>query len=158
MESSTFSPERIYDILRGYDLNKITIATLASHSALQIFDGAATEGFKTLAITTPERRPVYETHRHAMRNAEFLEVANWKELLSPTVQQELINKNTIVIPHGSMVEYVGGESFANTFGVPTFGNRRSLPWEADRSLQRKWLIEYGERMLKMFEPPDEIDS
>ena len=43
--------KRIDEILKDYDPENITIATLCSHSSLQIFNGAKKEGFKTLAFT-----------------------------------------------------------------------------------------------------------
>ena len=43
--------KKIDEILDGYDPNDITIATLCSHSSLQIFHGARKMGFKTLGIT-----------------------------------------------------------------------------------------------------------
>ena len=37
---------RIDEILDGYDLNDLTIATLCSHSSLQIFHGARKMGYQ----------------------------------------------------------------------------------------------------------------
>ena len=44
------SKEDIQEILKGYDKDDLTIATICSHSSLQIFHGARQEGFKTLGI------------------------------------------------------------------------------------------------------------
>ncbi|MDD1734846.1 MAG: DUF1246 domain-containing protein, partial [Methanothrix sp.] len=44
------SKEDIQEIIRGYDKDDLTIATICSHSSLQIFHGAREEGFKTLGI------------------------------------------------------------------------------------------------------------
>ena len=44
------SKDYIQEILRGYDKDDLTIATICSHSSLQIFHGARQEGFKTLGI------------------------------------------------------------------------------------------------------------
>ena len=44
------SKGEINDILDKYDVNNLTIATLGSHSSLNIFKGAKEEGFKTLCI------------------------------------------------------------------------------------------------------------
>ena len=38
-----------------------TIATLGSHSALQILKGAKDEGFHTLAVTTPQNESLYSS-------------------------------------------------------------------------------------------------
>ena len=44
------SKEDIQEILKGYDKDDLTIATICSHSSLQIFHGARQEGFKTVGI------------------------------------------------------------------------------------------------------------
>ncbi len=41
---------QIMRIIETYDLDKLAIATVCSHSSLQIFDGARKEGFKTIGI------------------------------------------------------------------------------------------------------------
>jgi 5-formaminoimidazole-4-carboxamide-1-(beta)-D-ribofuranosyl 5'-monophosphate synthetase len=42
--------DKILKLLEEYDRDKITIATLCSHSSMQIFNGARKEGFRTLGI------------------------------------------------------------------------------------------------------------
>src|SRR5438552_1235312 len=37
-------------LLQGYNLTKLRIGTIASHSALDLCDGANDEGFRTLAV------------------------------------------------------------------------------------------------------------
>ena len=44
------SRERIGSILEGYDKKQIKIATICSHTSLQIFHGARQEGIKTIGI------------------------------------------------------------------------------------------------------------
>ncbi len=51
---------QIDDTLSKYDKNNISIATICSHSALQIFYGAKHEGFKTLGICNPKAKKLYE--------------------------------------------------------------------------------------------------
>ena len=43
--------KEILGILGGYDKDNLAIATVCSHSSLQIFDGARKEGFKTIGIS-----------------------------------------------------------------------------------------------------------
>ncbi len=45
---------KILKILDEYDKNKLTVATLCSHSSLQIFNGAKKEGFRTLGLTVKD--------------------------------------------------------------------------------------------------------
>ncbi|MCD6477516.1 MAG: formate--phosphoribosylaminoimidazolecarboxamide ligase [Candidatus Aenigmarchaeota archaeon] len=136
----------ISEILKDYDKSEITIGTIGSHSALQILSGAKKEGFKTLNMVTKERKEVYNAYPLA-RPDYSLEVKSYKEILDKDFQLKLTEKNVVIIPHGSFVEYVGAENILNDFHVPIFGNRESLVWEADRSKQREWLE--GKAGLKM---------
>jgi 5-formaminoimidazole-4-carboxamide-1-(beta)-D-ribofuranosyl 5'-monophosphate synthetase len=112
---------------------KTTIATLGSHSALQILKGAKDEGFGTsiVAITDKihfyRRFPFIDTIISLHSYAEF-----------PKVEAQLKKQNAILIPHGSFVAYLGKEGNKN-ITVPYFGNKKVLDWEEDRTLQRKWI-------------------
>jgi len=131
--------EEISETLEKFDKRKITIATICSHSALQIFLGAKQEGFKTLGIyTTDLQKKTYEAFQFSTPD-EFLKINSWKDLVNEEFQKELLTRNVIIVPHGSFVEYVGSDNLLNKFDVPMFGNRKSLEWEADRKKQRKWL-------------------
>ena len=131
--------EEINEISKKYDKNKITIATICSHSALQIFFGAKQEGFRTLGIFTSDlQKKTYEAFQSSAPE-EFLKVDNWKGILDQKFQEELIKRNVIIVPHGSFVEYIGSDNLLDKLFVPMFGNRRSLEWEADRKKQREWL-------------------
>src|SRR6185369_10434528 len=82
--------------------NEYIIATLGSHSALQILKGAKDEGFKTLVITTPRSTEFYKTFPFI---DEFMEIPSFADF--PQIEQQLIDKNVILIPHGSFVAYLG---------------------------------------------------
>ncbi len=144
------SRENIGKIIGKYDPSKIKIATLCSHSALQIFHGAKAEGFKTVGICLRKQKPVYDAFPLG-RPDEYILVDKYSDILKSDLQNKLTGQNSIIIPHGSFVEYVGPENLENSFGVPMFGNRKTLEWERDRKKQRKWLTDSG---LKM---PEECD-
>lgn len=144
----------IEDMLASYDKKSITIATVCSHSSLQIFNGAKKEGFKTLGIAIGEKRKFYDAFPLGKPD-EFLMVDNYKEILSLT--EELREKNTIVIPHGSFVEYLGPERFMQ-LDLPTFGNRAVLMWESDRNKERQWLESAGLTMPQEIKNPENIDK
>ncbi|MHC1635977.1 MAG: formate--phosphoribosylaminoimidazolecarboxamide ligase [Candidatus Methanospirareceae archaeon] len=133
-------------ILQEYDTNNLVLATICSHSALQIFQGAKKEGFKTLGICTEGRKKFYESFPLAKPD-EFIIVDSYRDIASSEVEGELLEKNAILIPHGSFVEYVGAENIFS-LKVPFFGNREALEWEADREKERKWLEKAGIRMPK----------
>ncbi len=96
--------QQVLTLLKNYDLDNITIATVCSHSSLQIFDGARKEGFRTLGICVGKPPKFYEAFPKAKPD-EYLVVESYKDIMNKT--EELIQKNAIVIPHGSFVEYLG---------------------------------------------------
>ncbi len=143
----------IKGILANYDKNNLTIVTVCSHSSLQIFNGAKKEGFKTLGIAVGEKRKFYDAFPLG-RPDDFIIVDNYKEILSLT--DELAEKNSIIIPHGSFVEYLGPNNFIN-LKLPTFGNRNVLLWESDRNKEREWLEASNLTMPMEFKNPKDID-
>ncbi|MFH0851371.1 MAG: DUF1246 domain-containing protein, partial [Candidatus Peregrinibacteria bacterium] len=81
------------------------IATMGSHSALQILKGARDEGIKNLVICKKGQERPYVSYGVA---DEILLVNDWSEW-NETLEEELIRRNAIVIPHGSFVSYLGPE-------------------------------------------------
>ena len=144
---------KIKDILANYDKKNLTIVTVCSHSSLQIFNGAKKEGFKTLGIAVGEKKKFYDAFPLGKPD-EFIIVDNYKEILSLT--NELIQKNSIIIPHGSFVEYLGPKNFIN-LKLPTFGNRKVLLWESDRNKEREWLEGSNLTMPMEIKNPEDID-
>ncbi len=137
--------DRISDILSGY--KKFKIATICSHSSLQIFKGAREEGIKTIGIVQKDKRRLYESFPLG-RPDEFIEV----DSLGDIPLDYLVDEEAIVIPHGSFVEYVGAAF--DDFPVPVYGNRQSLMWERSRELMFKWLSKAGIKTPRILKPED----
>ena len=117
---------------------------------------AATRWFETglLEDDPEERKKIFEAFPLACPD-EFLMVRTYKDILNHT--EELKEKNAVVIPHGSFVEYLGADLFLS-FDLPTFGNRKVLSWESDRNMERKWLEGAGLTMPKEIKDPHFIES
>jgi len=147
------TPQKIAKILSGYDLDKLTIGTLGSHSALNIFKGAKEEGFKTVGICKKEDTIVYKKFPLA---DEIIVVKSFTELLDEKLQQRLRDLNVVLIPHGSFTAYLSTEQLTNDLYVPMFGNRMLLHWEASRTKQEEWLRSSGLKLPKTFKKPSEI--
>ena len=145
------SRAQISSILEDYE--DITIATVCSHSSLQIFHGARLEGFRTLGIAVGEKPKFYEAFPRAKPD-EFLVVDSYKEISDRA--DEFTKKNVVTVPHGSFVEYMGADAFAR-MPVPTFGNRQVLKWETDREKQREWVTAAGVDMPRKINRPEDID-
>ncbi len=146
--------EDISSILEEYDKEDVTVATVCSHSSMQIFDGARKEGFNTLGIAFGERPKFYDAYPKGKPD-EFMVLDDYEEIMEK--EEELREKNSIVVPHGSFVEYLGAENFRE-LKVPTFGNRKVLEWESNRNKEREWLTSAGIEMPKIIEDPEEIDQ
>jgi 5-formaminoimidazole-4-carboxamide-1-(beta)-D-ribofuranosyl 5'-monophosphate synthetase len=127
------------------------IATLGSHSALQILHGAKQEGFETIAICAAGKERPYKSFGVA---DDIISVASFKDYLA--IENELLQKNAIIVPHGSFVAYVGQDNI-HKMRVPYYGNRSILGVEGNRHKQREWLAQAGIRLPKLFSTPEEID-
>src|SRR5439155_20455270 len=135
------------------DYEDIVVATVCSHSALQIFHGARQEGFRTLGIAIGQRPRFYDAFPLAKPD-EFLIVDSYADILDHA--DDLVARQAVTVPHGSFVEYMGAEVFAK-LRIPTFGNREVLRWESDREKQREWLTSAGVPMPLKIEHPKDID-
>jgi len=131
--------------------NKYKIATLGSHSALQILKGAHDEGFKTICIAISERISLYNRFSFIDK---IIEITKYSDF--PKVEKELISQNAIIIPHGSFVAYLGVEN-NKKMKVPYYGNKRVLDWESDRKMQREWLVDAEIPVPKRFKKGEKID-
>ncbi|MEM2319174.1 MAG: formate--phosphoribosylaminoimidazolecarboxamide ligase [Candidatus Bathyarchaeia archaeon] len=146
--------EEINQLIGRYNLEKLAIGTIGSHSALNIFKGAKEEGFRTVCICREKDMIVY---RKFPLVDEFIVVKDFTELLGDKVQEPLRRLNTVIVPHGSFTAYLNTEQLIDNFYVPMFGNRQLLQWEASREKQEEWLKRAGLRLPKTFKSPDEID-
>lgn len=133
------------------------VGTICSHSALQIFHGAKTEGLPTLGICEPDRVDLYKSFPRAKPD-QLLVVDDYEEILSEQFQRKLMEKNVIIVPHGSFVEYVGAYRLLTEFEVPVFGNKYTLQWESDRASERRWLELAGITVPENYESPEEIEG
>jgi 5-formaminoimidazole-4-carboxamide-1-(beta)-D-ribofuranosyl 5'-monophosphate synthetase len=141
-------------ILGKYDQNKLSVATLGSHSSLNIFKGAKEEGFRTVAVCKEKDAIMYKKFPLA---DEIIIVKDFTELLDEELQEKLRKLNAVLIPHGSFTAYLSTEELQNSLMVPMFGNRQLLKWEADRKEQEEWLRQAGLRLPATFKSPDDID-
>lgn len=130
---------------------KYKIATLCSHSALQILKGAHDEGFETILICTPDKLALYKRFKFIDKIIEIKDHAQF-----PDIEKDLAKQNAIIIPHGSFVAYLGLEE-NKKMKVPYFGNKAVLDWESDRKLQREWMLDADIPIPKRFKKGDKID-
>ncbi|MCZ7404436.1 MAG: formate--phosphoribosylaminoimidazolecarboxamide ligase family protein [Candidatus Methanoperedens sp.] len=161
--------KEIIDVLSGYDLSEATIGVLASHSALDVCDGAVEEGFRTHAVCERGREKTYTEYFKAERKkgklirgiVDSADVYNkFNEILKPGNLKKLRDKNTIFIPNRSFTSYCGIDEIEDSFRVPMFGSRNLLRSE-ERGIERDyyWLLEKaGLPFPEKIKKPEDIDS
>ncbi len=123
------------------------IGTIASHSALNIISGARAEGFETVLLCPPERREFYSTFG---MSDSILEISSFDEIL------EMNLSDTIMIPHGSFVAYIGANRILES-NLRLFGSKELLRWEEDRQLKSNLMKAAGFQVPREFSHVDEID-
>ncbi len=133
------------------DTGKYTIATLGSHSALQILKGARDEGFKTLVVSPLDRVDFYQRFKFIDKILTVKSLSEY-EAIEQQLKQE---QDIILIPHGSFVAYLGAEN-NKKIQIPYFGNKAVLDWEQDRIMQRDWLKKAGINVPRQFDELDDV--
>lgn len=162
--------EAIVEVLETYDASKIQIAAIGSHSALDVCDGAAEEGFRTVAVCEAKREGPYARYFRAFRDAdgrlrrgmvdETITLPKFQDVLSEKVQTRLRKSNTVFIPNRSFTSYCDLEEIEDDFRVPLFGSRNLLRTE-EREEERSyyWLLEKAKLPFpEKIEDPKDIDG
>lgn len=147
-------------------LNKkqITIATLGSHSALDVSRGAKDEGFPTVVVSQKGREKTYNHYYKTSGNIgcvdECIVLDKFSDLLNQDVQKQLIEKNAVFIPNRSFEVYINDyDAIENKFTVPMFGNKKLLRIEERGFKPNQYdLLEAAQiRYPKQFSDPKDID-
>lgn len=129
----------------------VKIATLGSHSALQILKGAKDEGFETVLVCKKDNLKPYKMFGLA---DNIIEIDSYKDFWK--VEQKLIDQNAVLIPHGTLAAYTNPEEIKKS-KLMYFGSKDVIALESSRQKQRDWLLKAGLRQPKIFENPDDID-
>ncbi|HET9806374.1 MAG TPA: DUF1246 domain-containing protein, partial [Nitrososphaeraceae archaeon] len=82
------------------DSNNYSISTLGSHCSLQVLKGAKDEGFKTLLICEKKRSSLYKRFNFI---DELFFLDNFRDLVNKDIQNKLIDKKILLIPHGTLI-------------------------------------------------------
>lgn len=138
-------------MIKKGDFKKYKIATIGSHSALQILKGAKDEGFQTICVCEKGRTKPYTSYKVA---DEIIEIDNFQHFFK--IEKELMARNAIVIPHGSFVSYLGWER-VQQLKCLHYGTKAILEWESNRTKERQWLTSAGLNQPDIFQHPEDIN-
>lgn len=163
------SSDEIKAIIEDYDTMKLRIGMTASHSALDICDGAIEEGFPTVAYCQEGREKTYSQYFKAHRNSsgrvtrgmvdKAIVMPHFNTVLNPDMQSEMRKRNVVYIPNRSFTSYCGIDQIENNFRVPMFGSRNMLRMEERTEEQDYyWILEKaGLPYPEAISSPEEID-
>jgi 5-formaminoimidazole-4-carboxamide-1-(beta)-D-ribofuranosyl 5'-monophosphate synthetase len=164
------SRQEIAQELGKYDFSKAKIGMVASHSALDVCDGAKDEGFSTVAFCQKGRERTYSVYFKSYYDAagdllrgmvdDVVVYDKFKDILAEEEQQRIIDENILFIPNRSFTSYVDMGLIEDTFHVPMFGNRSMLRSEERVEVKNYyWLLEKaGLPFPEKIEDPADIDS
>ncbi|MCL7412362.1 MAG: formate--phosphoribosylaminoimidazolecarboxamide ligase family protein [ANME-2 cluster archaeon] len=160
----------IIEILQEYNSTEYKIGAIASHSALDVFDGAVEEGFSTYAVCRSGREQTYTKYfrttcdedGNVLRGVvdDWVIYDQFDEILQPDAQQDLIDNNVLFIPNRSFTSYCGIDAVEDDFRVPLVGSRNLLRSEERGEVQDYyWLLDkarlpYPEKL----NDPQDIDE
>ena len=133
------SSSEIHGILDDYDNLKLRIGMTASHSALDICDGAIEEGFPTVAYCQKGREKTYAEYFKTRRTSsgrvsrgmvdKAIVLDSFNDVMNTNFHQQMRDRNVIYVPNRSFTSYSSISDIENNFRVPMFGSRNMLRME-----------------------------
>jgi 5-formaminoimidazole-4-carboxamide-1-(beta)-D-ribofuranosyl 5'-monophosphate synthetase len=162
--------EAIVEILERYDPSGIRIATIGSHSALDVCDGAVEEGFRTFVVCERGREAPYTRYFRGKRDKEgrplrgmvddAIVLDKFHDVLSEKMQTELRDRNAIFVPNRSFTSYCDLDAIEDSFHVPLFGSRNLLRTEErDEAKSYYWILDKAKLPApERIDAPREIDG
>ena len=159
----------IAGIVENYDRMKLRVGMTASHSALDICDGAIEEGFPTVAYCKEGREKTYAKYFRSQRSSsgrvrrgmvdKAIVMPKFDGVLEPGMQQRMRDRNVVYIPNRSFTSYCDIDAIENDFHVPMFGSRNMLRMEERTEDQDYyWILDKaGLPYPEKIDDPQDID-
>ncbi len=144
--------EKIFKIVDEYDLSKAKMGMVASHSALDVCDGAVEEGFRTVGVCQEGRDKTYSKYFKCQRDKngkavrgvvdEMWTLKKFNAMMEEKFQALLRRDNVLFVPNRSFTSYVDITEIENNFAVPMIGTRGLLRSE-ERGMDKDyyWILE-----------------
>lgn len=163
-------PEQAQEIVQGYNPADIKIAAIASHSCLDVCDGAVDEGIPNIAVCERGRESTYARYFRTTRDDgnqrlrgcvdEAWVLDSFSDVLDPKQQERLRDENVIFVPNRSFTSYCEMDTIENGFEVPMIGSRNMLRMEErEEEKDYYWLLDQaGLPYPEPVEHPNDIDE
>ncbi|HEV8050193.1 MAG TPA: formate--phosphoribosylaminoimidazolecarboxamide ligase family protein [Thermoplasmata archaeon] len=125
----------IVELLAEYPKTPV-VAAVGSHSALDIADGAVTEGFRTLILAQAGREATYSRYYRTRRDAagkvlrgcvdDVWTYPKFADLAKFSTQERLRSVGALAVPNRALSSYVPIDVIESEFKVPLVGSRALL--------------------------------
>jgi 5-formaminoimidazole-4-carboxamide-1-(beta)-D-ribofuranosyl 5'-monophosphate synthetase len=161
--------EEVARLIAGYPKDPV-VACVGSHSALDIADGAAAEGFRTLVLGETGRDRAYTQYFRSHRDAQGRLVRGcvddvWSyprfaDLAAPASQERLRGAGALLVPNRALSSYLALDVLENELRVPIVGSRALLRIEerTERENYYGLLERAGLPIPARVDGPDAIDG
>ncbi len=155
-------------LLAAYPSSPV-VATVGSHSALDIADGAASEGLGTLVLAEAGRDATYSRYFRTTKGPpgfprrgcvdEVWTYPKFLNLAAPAEQERLRRRGALLVPNRAFSSYVPLATIEDEFRVPIVGSRALLRIEerTERENYYTLLERAGIPTPHRFPEPDAID-
>ena len=153
----------------AYDSKALALSCIASHSGLDVYDGAVDEGYRSIAVAEKGREAVYKRYFATLRDAKGKRLrgcvddtwtfAKYADIMAPKNQARLTAANALWVPNRAWTSYCGIDGVEGGFEVPMVGSRNMLRSE-NRGEKRDyyWLLKKaGLPFPKPIKEPADID-
>lgn len=161
--------EEIHALLDRYPTPPV-VATVGSHSALDVADGAVTEGFVSLVLAERGRDATYSRYFLTVRGPdgdrtrgcvdEVWVLPKFSELASAASQERLRARGALLVPNRALSSYLSLDTVENELRVPIVGSRAMLRIEerTERENYYTLLESAGIPIPKVVAGPEAIDG
>ena len=143
------------EAVRGFTWDRLRVAVIASHSALDLCDGATDEGLRTLAVCQRGRERTYLYYSRIVH--ETLILPRFRDVLGEDVIEKLRSRSALFVPNRSLTAYVPVNDVESRFPIPMFGNRHILRADG-RHEQLELFQKAGISAPKRIDSPEKIDG
>jgi 5-formaminoimidazole-4-carboxamide-1-(beta)-D-ribofuranosyl 5'-monophosphate synthetase len=162
-------PKDLAPVLAAYP-DRPWVGTVGSHSALDVADGAAQEGFSTLVLGQRGRDAVYRQYYRAHRGPngelrrgcvdEVWSYPRFSDLAAPAEQERMRARGVLLVPNRALSSYLPLPTIEEELRVPIVGARRLLRIEerTERENYYTLLARAGIPIPAAVPSPDAIDG
>jgi 5-formaminoimidazole-4-carboxamide-1-(beta)-D-ribofuranosyl 5'-monophosphate synthetase len=145
------------------------VGTVGSHSAIDIADGAVTEGLPSLVLAQEGRDATYTRYFRTIRGPaggrrrgcidEVWTFPKFADITASEAQERLRNHGVLLVPNRALSSYVPLAAIEEEFRVPIVGSRTMLRIEerSERENYYTLLAEAGIAIPRAIPAPEQID-